>query len=105
MGRRKKATGLLAARVCGGCGLLLTLSPNGTDATQPGRAHVSATLQAIYDTDQQAAVGRVEVDIHYDCSSPSPAEALTAAGLSVQASSKLTPLCVFEGWVRPAAVP
>jgi subtilase family protein len=50
------------------------------------------------------ASGRVQVDVRYDCTSPVPRAALTSAGLSVDASVDIPPLCVAEGWAAPAAL-
>src|SRR5690242_8491176 len=81
------------------------------------RAKVSAQLLAIYDSpaagesvtpelrktirsDVSAldphfnADGRVQVDVHYDCSRRVPVSELVAAGLSVSSSVKLATLCV-----------
>ena len=50
------------------------------------------------------SAGRVQVDVHYDCSLTPPTAALTAAGLSINAAVKTAPLCVVEGWVAPTAL-
>jgi hypothetical protein len=49
--------------------------------------------------------GRVEADVHYNCSSGAPTAALAAAGLSVHVATVLPPVCVVEGWIAPAALP
>ncbi|HTT02771.1 MAG TPA: S8 family serine peptidase [Steroidobacteraceae bacterium] len=49
--------------------------------------------------------GRVQVDVVFDCSLPAPTQALRAAGLSVNATVKVPPFCVVEGWVLPTALP
>jgi hypothetical protein len=47
--------------------------------------------------------GRAQVDVHYDCSINAPTAALAAAGLAINASVKIGPLCVVEGWAATAA--
>lgn len=49
--------------------------------------------------------GRVQVDVHYDCSLAAPVGALAAAGLSVDTSVHVPPLCVVEGWIAPSGLP
>ncbi len=94
------------------------------------RARVSAKLLAVYDAAARGeapapsgassaaappatvspfsphidAMGRVQVDVHYDCSSNAPVAALASAGLSVGASVHVPPLCVVEGWIAPAGL-
>ena len=48
--------------------------------------------------------GRVQADVHYDCSQDAPANALASAGLSVSSSVKLAALCVVEGWIAPESL-
>ncbi len=48
--------------------------------------------------------GRVQVDVHYDCSGSAPTEALSSAGLLVSAAARIATLCVVEGWVPPATL-
>ncbi len=50
------------------------------------------------------ANGSVQVDVHYDCSLSPPTQALASAGLTPNASVKIAPLCVVEGWIAPAAL-
>ncbi len=90
------------------------------------RAKVAATLLTVYDSRsttgaivrKQAppadsallgprfdAQGEVEADVYYDCGGEAPDAALTAAGVSITASIKLTPFCAVEGWMAPAALP
>ena len=49
--------------------------------------------------------GRVEADVHYNCSASAPTAALAAAGLAVNAATALPPVCIVEGWIAPAALP
>ncbi len=49
--------------------------------------------------------GRIQADVHFDCTRKAPTAALTAAGLVVTSSVQVPPLCVIEGWVAPAALP
>jgi len=84
------------------------------------QAHVSASLLNL---NQQAASGssplngatsgptarfdargRVQVDVHFNCSAAAPTQALAAAGLSINASVHVPPLCVVQGWIAPNAV-
>lgn len=97
-------------------------------ATDEWRSSVSAKLLSVYDAptasrpptghyeselaSDAAALeprfneqGRVEADVHYDCSQDVPKSALTSAGLSVSSSVKLAPLCVVEGWIAPESLP
>jgi hypothetical protein len=108
---------LLAAALSGSCGLLLfSTAPRETNAAQEWRSRVAAKLQSVYDsrqitrqtTDEQRhfdAQGRVQADVHYNCSSSAPTAALQAAGFSISGSATLPPLCVIEGWVPPEALP
>lgn len=117
MGGSTQVSRLLAAIVPGACALFLTALPHDTGAVEAWRAHVAIGLQSVHDTPRQAspppsanrarldAQGRVEADVHYDCSSSVPTAALTAAGLSVGSAAHLPPLCVVEGWIAPAALP
>ncbi|MGH8259231.1 MAG: hypothetical protein ACREUG_06025, partial [Steroidobacteraceae bacterium] len=97
------------------------------DAADVWRARVAARLQSLYDSAARGeapapaaraagtatstiaphidARGRVQVDVHYDCSLKAPTSALASAGLSVGTSVALPPLCVVEGWIAPNALP
>src|SRR5579862_5836593 len=83
-------------------------------ATDEWRSRVSATLLSLYDVPAASqaptvsgdkgefdaaalephfdAQGRVQADVHYDCSQEAPTNALASAGLSVSSSVKLNPL-------------
>jgi large repetitive protein len=50
------------------------------------------------------AAGRLQIDVHFDCTLAPPAAALSAAGLSVSSSVQAGTLCVVEGWALPAAL-
>ncbi len=63
---------------------------------------VLADLQSQIHTD---AAGRIQVDVHFDCSLAPPLEALAAAGLAVTSTVKSGTLCVVEGWTAPTALP
>jgi hypothetical protein len=128
MGGSRQVSRLLAAILSAPCALFFTVTPRNAGAAEEWRARVSAGLQSIYDASRQAgpatnssttvasgvgnanvarfdARGRIEADVHYDCSSGAPTAALAAAGLSVSGASELSPLCVVEGWIAPAALP
>jgi hypothetical protein len=47
--------------------------------------------------------GRVQADVHYDCSQDTPAR-LVSAGLAVSSSIKLASFCVVEGWIAPESL-
>ncbi len=82
------------------CVLCLAL----TTAAAGGRSHAGS----VNGTDTPARVdrqGRVEVDVHYNCSSSAPLQALAAAGLQPGSATKLPPLCVVEGWIAPEDLP
>lgn len=114
---------LLAAVACAACALLLAGAPRSTNGSEEWRSRVSPVLQSLHDAPvgvslaqgatglpagaagARDAAGRVEVDVHHDCSSAPPLKALAAAGLSIGASAHLPPLCVVEGWVDPGALP
>jgi hypothetical protein len=49
--------------------------------------------------------GRLQVDVHFDCSLAPPITALTAAGLAVNSSVRAGSYCVVEGWASPTALP
>src|SRR6185312_1717308 len=116
MGGSRQVSGLLAAFLSVGA-LLLTALPRDTGAIEAWRARVATGLQSVYDTATPVpagpannaarfdAQGRVEADVHYDCSSSVPTAALTAAGLTPSGTTHLPPLCVVEGWVAPTALP
>jgi hypothetical protein len=119
MGGSTQVSGLLAAILSGAGALFLTISPRNSGAAEEWRARVSAKLQSVYDARLNGAVGtsssanmarfdergRVEADVHYNCSSDAPTAALAAAGLSVNVATVLPPVCVVEGWITPAALP
>ena len=50
------------------------------------------------------ANGRIQIDVRYECGSPSPRAALTSAGLSIDTAVHVPPLCIAEGWAAPAAL-
>ena len=51
------------------------------------------------------AAGRMQADVHFDCSLAPPLEALAAAGLSATSTVKSGTLCVVEGWAPAVALP
>jgi Subtilase family len=51
------------------------------------------------------AAGRLQIDVHFDCTLAPPVAALSAAGLSVSSSLRAGAFCVVEGWALPAALP
>jgi hypothetical protein len=101
---------------------VIALLAGAAGAAQPAwEAVVSAELQKVYEqwssgtvdagadaaksTARIDSAGRVQVDVHFDCSTPAPTRQLTAAGMQVNTTVKRPPLCVVEGWVSPAALP
>jgi len=92
--------------------LLLTALPRDTGALELWRARVATDLQSVYDTAALLpagsasnaarfdAQGRVEADVHYDCSSSVPKAALAAAGLTSSGTTHLPPLCVVKVGLR-----
>ncbi len=50
------------------------------------------------------AVGRLQVDVHFDCALAPPVTALSAAGLVAASSVKSGTLCVVEGWAASGAL-
>jgi hypothetical protein len=115
---------LVAAAVCGACVLPAALAPRTTLGSEEWRSRVSTTLQAIHDAElpspnapdtkvgnakaagaRRDSRGRVEADVHHDCSAPAPLKELAAAGFSIGRSANLPPLCVVEGWVAPSDLP
>ena len=97
-----------------------------TEAADAWRARVAAPLAALYDAavqDQTSvaasrpstptapggprldALGRVQVDVHFDCTQRAPSKQLAAAGFSAGTTVKLATLCVAEGWLAPASIP
>src|SRR6267142_2601040 len=96
MGGSTQVSGLLAAILSGAGALFLTITSRNTGAAEEWRARVSAKLQSVYDARLNGAVGvsssanmarfdergRVEADVHYNCSSGAPTAALAAAGRS-----------------------
>lgn len=116
MGRSIQVSRLFAAVLSASFGLFLVAASRETVAADAWRARVAAKLQSVYDSrlttqktsNQQArfdARGRVQADVHYNCSSGAPLAALTTAGFSASGSAVLPPLCVVEGWVVPEALP
>lgn len=119
MGDSKQVARLLACILPGAAALLLAALPSDADAIEAWRARVATGLQSVYDAHshrQTAPVsaanaarfdvqGRVEADVHYDCSSGAPRAALAVAGLSARSETQLPPLCVVEGWIAPGALP
>lgn len=51
------------------------------------------------------AAGRLQIDVHFDCSLAAPVAALSAAGLSASSAVHAGTLCVVEGWTLPATLP
>jgi hypothetical protein len=49
--------------------------------------------------------GRVQLDVHFDCSTPAPTKTLAAAGLLIGAVVRVAPLCSVEGWLQPGDLP
>ena len=101
MGESLRVSRLLAVTVSGAGALLLAIGPSNVGAgavDAQWRPRVSTALQSVYDTGRHAvagandvtnmarfdAQGRVEVDVHYNCSSGAPTAALASAGLAAR---------------------
>jgi hypothetical protein len=66
----------------------------------------NATAAALESTGAHAdTAGRLQIDVHFDCSLAPPSTALAAAGLAVASSVKSGAFCVVEGWAPPTALP
>ncbi len=50
------------------------------------------------------ANGRLEVDVHYECSNDKVVAELKSTGLIVGTSIKIPKSCVVEGWIAPSAI-
>jgi len=99
---------------------LLLLAASASMAQMEWQARVSTELLNVYAQAQAGRIaqgkiasapnarfdssGRVQVDVHFDCSTTAPTNALIAAGLKVGATVKVPPFCVVEGWVAPASL-
>ena len=71
----------------------------------PQKSSVAEPRPSPASTVRVDASGRVQVDVHVDCTADPPVAALKAAGLKVTAAVRLAPTCVVEGWVNPASLP
>jgi hypothetical protein len=49
--------------------------------------------------------GRVQLDVHYNCSAAVPTKTLAAAGLLIGATVHVPPLCTVEGWLQTSGLP
>jgi Subtilase family len=108
--------------------LLVAVSVVAAAAATNWRSRVSANLLVVYDaattsvapsikatqpatsaterpTARFDALGRVQVDVNFDCAVAAPTTALVAAGLLIDTTVKAPPLCVVEGWAATAALP
>src|ERR1700758_3513151 len=70
------------------------VTDEGVAASTPGAAAAPHPLLLGPRFDSQ---GRVQVDVHLDCSADAPVAQLKAAGLLISASFRMSPLCVVEG--------
>ena len=61
-----------------------------------------ATLESTAHVD---AAGRLQLDVHFDCSGAPPLAALGTAGLTATSTVQAGTLCVIEGWALPAVLP
>lgn len=103
-----------------GFAVLLVLAASASMAQMDWRARVSTELLNVYANAQSGPLaqgkiasapnarfdssGRVQVDVHFDCSTSAPTKELLAAGLKIGATLKVPPFCVVEGWVAPTAM-
>jgi hypothetical protein len=73
---------------------------------QPVSAYTTpAQLAAAVAAAHRDGEGRVQIDVHFDCSLAAPTAALADAGLAVTSTVHAGTLCVVEGWALPAALP
>jgi hypothetical protein len=82
-----------------GCAIAVAIAPPVSAGTTP--AQLAAAVAAAH----RDADGRVQIDVHFDCSLAPPSAALTDAGLVVTSTVRAGTLCVVEGWALPAALP
>lgn len=102
-----------------------TLGTSGAGPATDWQSRVSSALLKIYQADRTKPAtgppgphqqpphslarfdssGRVEIDVHFDCTGNEPTQALSAAGLAVSTSVHVAPFCVVEGWAAPATLP
>ncbi len=68
-------------------------------------AVVTAAPVAVNSSAHVDAGGRLQIDVHFDCSVPSPVAALSAAGLAASSAVHAGTLCVVEGWALPVTLP
>src|SRR3569833_3331799 len=119
MGDSKQVSRLLALIHSGAGALLLTTLPHDADAIEGWRERVATGLLSVFVAcffrlfglvcgvflARVDAQGRVEADVHNDCSTAAPSATLATAGLSASSATHLPPLCVVEGWISPSALP
>jgi hypothetical protein len=72
---------------------------------QGSTAELSTGTIGVKSTARFDVSGRVQVDIHFDCSTTAPAQQLATAGLRINVAVRRPPLCVVEGWAAAAALP
>lgn len=77
------------------------VTDEGVAASTPGAA---AALHPLLLGPRFDSQGRVQVDVHLDCSADAPVAQLKAAGLLISASFRMSSLCVVEGWLPAAAM-
>ncbi len=86
-----------------GCAIAVAMA---ISFAQPVAASTTpAQLAAAVAAAHRDAAGRVQIDVHFDCSLGAPTAALADAGLAVTATVQAGTLCVVEGWALPAALP
>jgi hypothetical protein len=75
-------------------------------ASSPAAAASRATeLAALASAAHRDAAGRLQMDVHFDCTLAPPLVALTAAGLAATSTVKAGTLCVVEGWALASSLP
>jgi hypothetical protein len=62
----------------------------------------SRAAQSQFRFDQE---GRVQLDVHYECSRAAPVSALAARGLVAGKAVRVPPFCSVEGWLAPDDLP
>jgi hypothetical protein len=78
-----------------------TSVPNaGQQSTAPSGAKSRSTNSVRYDS-----VGRVQIDVSFDCAQAAPTAQLAVAGMVLGTTVKTPPLCIVEGWAPVASIP
>ncbi len=76
-----------------------------TGAAQTAQGGNTVSSRSVSAQIRADSEGRIQLDVHYDCSRASVAQQLSAAGFSIGTSIRLDPFCTVEGWASPSALP